>query len=46
MPRISGAVPNREGPLHDLKTSQVKDFFDTLLPLFGEALVDPTGIEG
>jgi hypothetical protein len=32
-------------PLYYLKTFQVKDFFDTLLPLFGEVWVDPTGIE-
>jgi len=32
-------------PLYYLKTFQVKDLFDTLLPLFGEVWVDPTGIE-
>jgi len=33
-------------PLYYLKTFQVKALFDNLLPLFGEAWVDETGIEG
>ncbi len=33
-------------PLYYLKTFQVKACFDELLALFGETLVDPTGIEG